>query len=77
MPAITRAQQIVLTTLYDVATHEGGPIILKNRYHSAAAALMRRGLVEQLDRWPYRPGYQLTAAGLAHMQANGATANAE
>jgi hypothetical protein len=68
MPTITPAQQIVLTTLYDVATHEGGHIILKNRYHSAAAALMRRGLVEQLDRFPYRPGYKLTAAGVVHMQ---------
>ena len=75
MRNITPAQQIVLTTLHDVATHEGGLIILKNRYHSAAAALVRRGLVEKVDRWPYRPGYQLSAAGLVHMQ--GVTADAQ
>jgi hypothetical protein len=61
---LTKAQQTVLRTLADVAKHEGGYIILKNKYHSAAAALVRRGLVEKVDRDLYRPLYIITPAGL-------------
>lgn len=66
---LSKAQSVLLATLYDVATHEGGWIIIKNRYHSAAAALMRRGLVEQLDRAPYRPVYRITEQGKAEQAA--------
>jgi len=62
---LTAAQTTVLRDLADVATHEGGGIILKNRFHSAAATLMRRGWVAQTDRFPYRPTYSITPAGLA------------
>jgi hypothetical protein len=50
--------------LADVAANEGGHIILKNRYHGAAAALVRRGYVEKIDRDLCRPLYIITAAGL-------------
>lgn len=63
--ALTKHQLALLRTLADVAEHEGGEIILKNQYHSAAHALMRRGWVSQTDRFPYRPTYQITPAGLA------------
>jgi len=60
----TKAQRIVLMCLADVAANEGGHITLKNRYHSAAAALVRRGYVEKVDRDLYRPLYIITPAGL-------------
>lgn len=60
----TKAQRIVLVCLADVAANEGGHIILRNRYHSAAAALVRRGYVEKIDRDLYRPLYIITPAGL-------------
>lgn len=66
MPGISKAQNVVLVTLYDIAIHEGGWCILKNKYHSAAAALMRRGLVEQQYRAPYRPVYRITEQGKAY-----------
>jgi hypothetical protein len=68
MTDLTPAMQVVMLTLYDVATHEGGQIILKNRYHSPAARLVVRGLVVKTDRFPYRPGYELTPAGIEFMQ---------
>ena len=60
----TPAQRIVLMCLADVAANEGDHITLKNRYHSAAAALVRRGYVEKVDRDLLRPLYIITAAGL-------------
>lgn len=62
--APTKAQRIVLMCLADVAANEGGHITLKNRYHSAAAALVRRGYVEKVDRDLLRPLYIITPAGL-------------
>lgn len=62
--APTKAQRIVLMCLADVAENEGGHITLKNRYHSAAAALVRRGYVEKVDRDLLRPLYIITPAGL-------------
>lgn len=52
-----------MVTLYDVATHEGGTIILKNRYHSAAHALIRRGWVEKFQEGFFRPRYKITNEG--------------
>lgn len=60
----TKAQRTVLICLADVAANEGGHITLKNRYHSAAAALVRRGYVEKIDRDLLRPLYIITPAGL-------------
>lgn len=60
---LTKSQTIVMETLYDVVTHEGGGITLKNRYHSPAEALIRKGYVHKLDRFPYRPHYFITDAG--------------
>lgn len=60
----TKAQRIVLMCLADVAANEGGHITLKNRYHSAAAALVRRGYVEKIDRDLWRPLYIITPEGL-------------
>jgi len=58
----------------DVAAKEGGHITLKNRYHSAAAALVRRGYVEKVDRDLLRPSYIITPAGLeAWKSAEGQT----
>ncbi len=68
MKPMTPKQQGLLRTLHDVATHEGGWIIVKNSYHSPAAALIRRGLAEQQDRFPYRPGYKITPAGVAEAE---------
>ncbi len=62
--APTKAQRIVLVCLADVAANEGGHITLKNRYHSAAMALVRRGYVEKIDRDLLRPLYIITPAGL-------------
>lgn len=59
----TKAQRTVLIGLWDVATHENRPVILKNKYHSAAMALVRLGLVNKIDRGFYRPLYELTEAG--------------
>jgi len=69
MNELTKAQRVVLTTLADVARHEGGYIILKNQYHSAAAALIRRGYVVKLDRGFFRPGYMITPEGLRLYEA--------
>lgn len=71
MKALSLKQGTLLTTLHDVATHEGGYIIIKNRYHSTAEALIRRGLAEKLDRFPYRPGYKITPAGMAEFDRQG------
>ena len=61
---VTQAQWIVLQTLNDVHEFEGDiDIVLKNRYHSAAAALVRSGCVTKRDCFPYRPRYQITEAG--------------
>ena len=60
----TKAQRTVLICLADVAGNEGGHITLKNRYHSAAAALVRRGYVEKIDRDLWRPLYIITPEGL-------------
>jgi hypothetical protein len=56
---------IVMETLYDVATHEGGGIVLKNKYHSPAYSLEQKGFVRQIDRFPYRPHYFITDEGRA------------
>ena len=66
---LTKAQRAVMTTLVDVAENEGGHITLKNRYHSAAMALVRRGFVEKMDRDLYRPLYTITPAGLEYWRA--------
>lgn len=66
MPIITKSQETVLETLYDVATHEGGWIILKNKYHSPAAALIRRGYVEKSQTGFERPHYIITQAGFEY-----------
>ena len=58
-----------METLYDVATHEGGGIILKNRYHSPAHALIRLGFVREVDRFPYRPHYFITKKGFAYWES--------
>lgn len=58
-----------METLYDVATHEGGGIVLKNKYHSPAYSLEKKGFVRQIDRFPYRPHYIITEAGLAYWRA--------
>ena len=63
---MSKHQMTVLETLYDVATHEGGGIILKNRYHSPAHALIRKGYVREQDRFPWRPLYFITEAGMAY-----------
>ena len=60
---LTQAQSAVLRTLYDVAAHEGGTKTLKNRYHSAAMALIRRGFVIKHEDGFYRPRYEITDAG--------------
>ena len=60
----TKAQRSVLICLADVAANEGGHITLKNRYHSAAMALVRRGYVEKVDRDLLRPLYIITPTGL-------------
>jgi hypothetical protein len=65
---ITPNQQIVLDALFFVATHQGGPFRLTERYQAAAAGLMRQGLVEIVDARPDHRSYRLTAAGLAYMQ---------
>lgn len=65
---MSKHQMTVLETLYDVATHEGGGIILKNRYHSPAHALIRKGYVREQDRFPYRPHYFITDEGMAYYQ---------
>jgi hypothetical protein len=70
---ITKPQTQVLTTLYDVATHEGGGIVLKNRYHSAAHALIRKGFVRKIDRGLYRPLYILTSEGMKYWTAHTTT----
>jgi hypothetical protein len=62
---LTQTQRTVLETLYDVSTHEGGAKTLKNRFHSAAMALIWRGLVVKHDRDIYRPVYEITEAGKA------------
>jgi DNA-binding MarR family transcriptional regulator len=62
---LTQAQRTVLETLYDVSTHEGGAKTLKNRYHSAAMALIRHGFVVKHQRDFYRPRYEITEAGKA------------
>lgn len=64
MAQLTAAQRTVLITLLDVATHEGGWIILKNQYHSAAAALIRKGYAEKQDNGFFRPRYKITEAGV-------------
>jgi hypothetical protein len=61
---LTKPQTTVLATLYDVATHEGGGIVLKNRYHSAAHALIRKGLARKIERGIYRPHYIITPEGM-------------
>lgn len=58
---LTRAQLTVLRSLAVVVP--GELAILQNRYHSSAMALVRHGLVEKVDRTPYRPGYRLTPQG--------------
>ena len=63
-PKVTKAQWTVLETLWDVAQNEKQPITLKRRFHSSATALVRRGLVEKFDNFPYRPTYQITLKGL-------------
>lgn len=63
MDRITKAQRTVLLDLLDVAEHEGGWIILKNQYHSAAAALIRKGYAAKQDNGFFRPRYQITEAG--------------
>lgn len=60
---LSQPQITVLNTLYDVATHEGGGITLANRYHSAARALIRKGLARKVERGLYRPHYFITPAG--------------
>ena len=66
---ISKHQMTVLETLYDVATHEGGGIILKNRYHSPAHALIRKGYVREQDRFPWRPHYFITDEGKAYYES--------
>ena len=66
MKTLSKHQMIVMETLYDVATHEGGGIILKNRYHSPAHALILKGYVRKQDRFPYRPHYFITDEGRAY-----------
>lgn len=70
---ITKPQTQVLTTLYDVATHEGGGVVLKNRYHSAAHALIRKGFVRKIDRGLYRPQYIITPEGIKYWSSYLAT----
>jgi hypothetical protein len=66
MKTLSKHQMTVMETLYDVANHEGGGIILKNRYHSPAHALILRGYVRKVDRFPWRPHYFITDAGMAY-----------
>ena len=66
MAGVTKAQHTALRTLADVAENEGGYITRTNRNHSAAAALVRRGFVEKIDRDLYRPLYIITPAGLEY-----------
>lgn len=61
---LTKAQRIVLRDLVDVAQHEGTAITLKNRFHSAAEALIRRDLVRKFNRFPYPTTYVVTQQGI-------------
>lgn len=57
-----------METLYDVSTHEGGAIMLKNKYHSPAYALEQKGFIRQIDRFPYRPLYIITQDGITYWE---------
>ena len=61
---LTEKQWKVMECLYDVAQHEKQPITLKRQFYPSASSLVRRGLVEKFDNFPYRPTYQITLKGL-------------
>lgn len=65
MAEFTANQVSVLVMLADVARHEGGEAMVKRRYYGAAISLCKRGLATERDRFPYRPVYQITPAGMA------------
>ena len=61
---MTKTQAGILRTLWDLETGQGQLSNLRHGLHSSAAKLVERGLIWKKDRWPARPVYGITPAGI-------------
>ena len=61
---MTKTQAGILRALWDLETGQGQLSNLRHGLHSSAAKLVERGLIWKKDRWPARPVYGITPAGI-------------
>lgn len=61
---LTKTQAGILRTLWELETGQGQLSSLRHGLHSSAAKLVERGLIWKKDRWPARPVYGITPAGI-------------
>ena len=61
---LTKTQAGILRTLWDLETGQGQLSSLRHGLHSSAAKLVGHGLIWKKDRWPARPVYGITPAGI-------------